>query len=122
MDSAEATLDRFTSAFNALDLDAMCACLADDISLFAPQRSGHGLVEGLDEVRAHFAGVLQAEAPSGPAIRPTNIRIRQHGTNGAIVTFEFDRGGGSIGRRTLVLRQGPDDWLIAHIHASNTEA
>lgn len=78
-----------------------------------------GLVEGKPAVEAHFSRVFEHEAPAGPNVRPRDIRRMSLGSEGALVTFEFPRGDGSMGRRSLAFQLIGGGWKIAHIHASN---
>ena len=121
MQEVEHAFEAFIAAFNALDLARFRACLAADVSLFPPRSDAPRLIEGAAAVGAHFAAVFCAEAPAGPAIRPTNVRVTRLDERAALVTFEFPRPHGSIGRRTLAFRLEGEDWKIAHVHASNTE-
>lgn len=119
MQDVEQAFEAFIAAFNALDLARFRACLSADVSLFAPRPDAPRLIEGA-AVGAHFAAVFCAEAPTGPAIRPTNVHVSRLDERAALVTFEFPRPHGSIGRRSVVFRLEDDGWRIAHIHASNT--
>jgi ketosteroid isomerase-like protein len=71
-------------------------------------------------VEANFRAVFEfaRRAGSGPGIVPTSVNTHKLG-DVAIVTFEFERGSGSFGRRTLVFARQLDGWKIVHIHASN---
>lgn len=120
MHDVAAAFETFIAAFNALDLEGFRRCLAPEVSLFAPGADAGPLLEGAEAVEAHFAAVFQAEAPTGPAIRPTSVRMTLLGAGSALVTFEFARAHGSTGRRTLALRRADGGWRIVHIHASNT--
>ncbi|MGM9481108.1 nuclear transport factor 2 family protein [Roseateles sp. NT4] len=117
--AVEANLDAFLDAFNELDFERFCACMADHVSLFAPVAAQTGLIQGKPAVEAHFRAVFEHEAPTGPQIRPQNVHSTAMGEEAALVTFEFLRGDGSIGRRSLVFQYSGGDWKIAHIHASN---
>jgi ketosteroid isomerase-like protein len=121
MQSAASTFEAFIAAFNALDIERFRRCLAPDVTLFAPRAADAQRIDGAAAVEAHFAAVFRGETPAGPDIRPSRVRVSALGPEAALVTFEFARGHGSIGRRTLVLRRVDADWRIAHIHASNTE-
>jgi ketosteroid isomerase-like protein len=122
MHDVAAAFESFIAAFNALDFERFRRCLAPEVSLFAPRADGAPLIEGAPAVEAHFAAVFRAEGPAGPNIQPTRVHVRALAPQAALVTFEFARAHGSIGRRTLVLRRIEDDWRIVHIHASNTES
>ena len=121
MHDPAATFEAFIAAFNALDFARFRQCLAPEVSLFAPRAEGTQLIEGAAAVEAHFATVFRAEAPAGPGIRPTQVRVTALAFDAALVTFEFPRAHGSTGRRTLALRRIDAAWKIVHIHASNTE-
>ena len=119
----EQALGRFIEAFNALDWDTFRRSFADDVSVFNPQIPEARVLarlDGKDSVEASFRGVFDAARRSGagPHIVPRNVRV-QSLTDAAVVTFEFDRGSGSFGRRTLVFARQPDGWKIIHVHASN---
>jgi ketosteroid isomerase-like protein len=119
----ERTFHRFIDAFNALDWEGFRACLSDEVSLFnpdLPEVSTLARLDGRAEVERAYAAVFAAarKAGSGPHIVPRHLRL-QTMPETALVSFEFDRGGGSFGRRTLVFRKEQGAWRILHIHASN---
>jgi ketosteroid isomerase-like protein len=120
MRDVQAAFEAFIAAFNALDFERFRRCLAPDVTLFPPRADGAQLIEGAAAVEAHFAIVFQAEAPAGPGIRPTSVRITRLYEDAALVAFEFSRAGNSRGRRSLVFHNLEDAWKIVHIHASNT--
>lgn len=120
----EQAFEGFIRAFNALDWDAFTAFMAANVSLFSPDNPTSMTlhrIDGKDQVAASFRRVFDAarESGEGPGIVPRNVRI-QRLSGAAIVTFEFDRGHGSFGRRTLVFVPEPGGWKLAHVHASNT--
>jgi len=124
----KAAFDRFITAFNNLDWPTFRESFADDVTVFNPDipeaRNFHR-VDGRRDVEASFAAVFAAtrQATNGPPylhISPKNVRIQEYGEL-AVLTFEFDRDGGSFGRRTLVFRHVGKKWLIVHIHASNIQ-
>ncbi len=117
--AVDAVVDSFLRAFNTLDFDGFKACLAERVSLFAPVVAQQSLIEGKSAVEAHFRLVFEHEAPAGPDIRPRNVHRLQLAEDAAVVTFEFPRGDGSSGRRSLVLQRLESAWKIVHIHASN---
>ena len=122
MSDAQSVFEQLIAAFNALDFERFVECLAPEVSLFAPASSEPGLIEHTTAVQAHFRKVFQVESPSGPGIRPGNVRVRSIGDQAALVTFEFERSGHSTGRRTIVLQHGVAGWKVVHVHASNTES
>jgi len=119
MHDVAAAFEAFIAAFNALDFERFRRCLAPEVTLFSPSTVDASLIEGVAAVEMHFAVVFQAEAPAGPGIRPKRLRTAFLSEHSAVVTFEFERPGDSIGRRTLVFHDVGQAWKIVHIHASN---
>lgn len=124
----EAALSKFLLAFNSLDWPTFSACLADDVTLFNPDVPGatslHRL-DGREAVERSFRGVfdvaLSSTPSAGPNIQPEHLTVRRDGDL-AVATFEFARGEGAFGRRTVVLVRRSDGWQISHIHGSNVRA
>jgi ketosteroid isomerase-like protein len=121
----EAMLGRCTAALVAADAEAFDACFADDITLFNPEIPGADIhrLEGRAAVMGHFRRMFDEARKRQPAppyfnVKPEKIAIQMLG-DVAIATFEFQRDGGSFGRRTFVFANR-DGWRITHIHASNT--
>ena len=117
----------FIEAFNNLEWDRFRRCFADDASVFnpaIPEVNELHRLDGREKIETVFQGVF-AEAKKGKSrppyldIRPAELRIQML-VNAAIVTFHFNRGGSSFGRRTLVFEKREGRWLIVHLHASNT--
>ena len=122
-----AAVDRFITAFNNLNWPVFHQALDDDVTVFnpdIPETTMLHRLDGREQVESAFAAVFTAtkQKTSGPPylhIDPRNLRIQLYGSM-AIVTFEFERDGGSFGRRTLVLHRATQGkWKIVHIHASN---
>jgi len=121
----EQSFEGFIRAFNSLDWDVFTTFLAADVSLFNPDNPSATTlhrIDGREEVAASFRRVFDAARGNGqgPNIVPHNIRF-QHLSRAAIVTFEFDRGQGSFGRRTLIFVHTSGGWKLAHVHASNAK-
>jgi ketosteroid isomerase-like protein len=126
----EASIADFVDAFNQLDWERFRGCFADDATVFHPAnaevRDRLERAEGRKEVEASFRLVF-AEARKGKSappylnIRPRDVKIQQLGETVVIVSFHFDRGASSFGRRTLVMQKRGDQWLIVHLHASNVK-
>jgi len=122
----EQAFTRFIAAFNNLDWEGFRSAFAEDVTVFnpdIPEAPSIDRLDGRQQVEAGFQAVFDAtrKQASGPPylhIVPTNVRTQVAG-NAAIITFEFDRGGGSVGRRTIVFVQVKRAWKIVHIHASN---
>ena len=121
----EHSFEGFIRAFNNLDWNAFATFIAADVSLFNPDNQTSTTlhrIDGKEEVAASFRKVFDAarDQGQGPNIVPRNVRV-QHLSRAAIVTFEFDRGHGSFGRRTLIFVHTSGGWKLEHIHASNTK-
>lgn len=114
----EETLLAFSRAFRHMNLDAMMAHMADDVTAFWPASA---CLTRLDKagIRAQFAATIAAvRAAGGTEIVRTqaDIRTQQFG-DVAIVTFHLTDT--PFGRRTFVLNWRWDRWLIVHIHGSS---
>ncbi len=126
--AVRAALNRFIDAFNNLEWDRFRAAFAPDASVFNPDIPGVadlGRLDGRDvfegTFKAVFAGARRGTAgPPYLHIVPRNLRT-QLLPGAAVVTFEFDRGAGSRGRRTLVFERRGNEWKIVHLHASNVD-
>jgi ketosteroid isomerase-like protein len=111
---------------NNLDWETFQTCFAEDVTLFNPEIPEVSKLERIDgkaAVEKSFRAVFEAarHQATGPPylhIVPRDVRV-QMSAGAAVVTFEFDRDGGSFGRRSLIFRKEPGGWRIIHIHASN---
>jgi ketosteroid isomerase-like protein len=118
--------NRFINAFNNLDWDVFHNLLANEVTVFnpdIPEAPRVGRLNGREQVEEGFRAVFaaskrQANGPPYLHIVPKNVKIQMLADT-AIVSFEFDREGNSIGRRTIVFHHESHDWKIVHIHASN---
>lgn len=115
----ERAFARFITAFNRMDLLELADVFAADVTLFAPAGPST-LIVGRADVISHFERVFAAEPAGGPNVRPIDRHTRMLSADAALVTFEFARAAGSVGRRTLVFTRVGSDWKVTHIHASNT--
>lgn len=116
----------FVEAFNNLEWERFRKCFADDASVFnpaIPEVTELHRLDGREKIERIFQAVF-AETKKGKShppyldIRPSELRVQML-VNAAILTFHFNRGGASFGRRTLVLENREGRWLIVHLHASN---
>ena len=119
--------ERCIGAFVGGDAATFTGCFAADITLFNPEipeaPSPHRM-DGRTAVAEYFRGLIasahkRTDKPPFFNVQPKNIAVQMLG-NAALVTFEFDRDGGSLGRRSFVFAQRDGHWRIVHIHASNT--
>ncbi len=125
-DEINERLETCIGALNGLDLRVFSGCLANDVTLFNPDipdaKDLHRL-DGRAAVEAHFRAMFESlrrtlKGPPYLQVKPRNVHL-QFGASTAVATFEFDRGPGQFGRRTLVFEHLADGWKIVHIHASN---
>jgi ketosteroid isomerase-like protein len=120
-------LAAWVDALNNLRWDDFRVWFAEDVTLFnpeIPEAVSLDRIEGREAVERSFRAVFGAarRGASGPPylhIAPRDVRV-QLLDGAAVATFEFDREGGTVGRRTFVFRRTPEGWRIVHIHASNT--
>lgn len=116
--SPEETLALFSNAFRRMDLDAMMAHIAEDVTGFWPVEA---CLTRLDKagIRAQFAAAIAAVRAAGgtEVVRTQSDMLTQYFGDIAIVTFHLQDV--PFGRRTFVLQWRWDRWLIVHIHGSN---
>lgn len=122
---AEATAADFIAAFNALDEARFDRFWSERATAFLPSDRGSGTVRRLDgraEVLCAFHTLFAEIRHSRPGppylqIDPKDLRADRYGDT-AVITFHLDNGG-SLSRRTLVMRRDGSEWRIVHLHASN---
>lgn len=123
-------MERFISAFELGDINAMEAAFAEDAVTFPRSIMANGLDETIDtstyrRVRGmppqmrEIIVFLQASGREPPylSLEPRDLEVQMYG-GAALVTFHLE-GNESLGRRTFVLALIDDDWKIVHLHASN---
>jgi uncharacterized protein (TIGR02246 family) len=118
-DDAGAVIDRWATAFNANDLEAV-------VKLYAPDAIVLGtlsptIAEGTEPIRAYFARL----PGSGSKVVIEERRLVVLGDGAVLGTgfYEFTliRDGKPVplpARFTVVVTKRGDDWLIAHHHSS----
>jgi ketosteroid isomerase-like protein len=124
--AVQKAVENFIEAFNNLEWERFRLCFSGDVTVFNPaisEVSDLHRADGKEKVEAIFRGVFDAarkEKASPPHlnIQPKELKIQML-KDAAIVTFHFDRGESSFGRRTLVFQKQGGRWLIVHLHASN---
>lgn len=114
----EEMLADFSRAFRRMDLDAMMAHMAEDVTGFWP---AHVYLTRLDKagIRAQFAATIAAVRAAGgtEVVRTQSDMLTQRFGDVAVVTFHLQDV--PFGRRTFVLQWRWDRWLIVHIHGSS---
>jgi len=124
--AVRAELTRCLQALVSGEADTLAGCFAKDITLFNPEIPGAEIhrLDGRDAVAGHFRRMIDNARQAGAKpplfkIEPKNVRVQML-SDVAVATFELDRDGGSLGRRTFVFAWRDDHWSVVHIHASNT--
>lgn len=129
-DSALATAQAFVTALENADVDALVVTFAEDATIFLPFDSDPARLTGKARIREAFDSFLKDVRASGKGppymqLEPQDVHV-QHFEGMAVVTFHLGKPVTPAGetparfaRRTVVLRQVGDTWLIVHMHASN---
>ena len=121
----EAFNREFLHAFEDLDMKQFIACFADDATVFFPMPEPPERVQGKQAIQRRFEHVfasISGTAKSGPPFHylvPEDLSIQLMSGHSAVVSFQL-RNEERIARRTLVLTKMNGQWLIIHLHASNT--
>lgn len=124
--SAHAAAVAFLAAFDSLQLDALHAYFAPDVSMFFPFEDTPARVDGRDAVAGRFRQFFDAvrsgwasSGRTGPArlgIVPRDLLVQHVGT---VAVVSFHLGGDRPARRSLVFHwTAPSGWLLSHWHAS----
>jgi ketosteroid isomerase-like protein len=116
------TMNGFLDAFTNLEWQKFSAYFAEEATAFFPPSSRFPFrANTKTEIETIFRKVFdnarkqKANAPYLD-IQPKEMKIQLLGAV-AIVTFLLDDPE-FLGRRTLVLKKGVNDWKIVHLHAS----
>lgn len=130
---AHAAALRFLAAFDSLQLDAVGAAMASDVTFFMPGgrlpwRRLDGRPAVVAEFRRMFEGVRATAARSGAAAGPPtlgvgprvrDLRVDMAAPGVAVASFHLGEGD-TPGRRTFVFRrEGDGVWRVVHSHASS---
>ena len=116
--AVRAAHEGYMKALNALDLDAMSAYFADDITAFVPLAQADR-VQGKAAVVRIFRNFVDRVKPSTPNLNivPEDVEVVVSGDL-ALVSFNV-REPAATRRRTTVFARYGDRWLIRHFHASD---
>lgn len=119
-------LSGFINSFNNLDFEKFRAYFADDATVIHPAIFPRR-IEGRTEIERAWQVVFEnirresgRRTPPYMRLLPLETKIQIY-CDMAIVTFQLDRGGTSLGRRTIVLHKTGRAWKIVHLHASNID-
>jgi uncharacterized protein (TIGR02246 family) len=121
----EAFTREFLHAFEDLDMKQFIVCFADDATVFFPMPEPPERVQGKQAIQQRFEHVfasIRSTAKSGPPfhhLAPEDLTIQLVPGQTAVVSFQL-RNAERIARRTFVLTKMNGQWLIIHLHASNT--
>ena len=116
----ERTVAQFLDAFRAMEPARFDSFFAAEATVFFPDARfpADRLLSGQEALETFhgFFEALKAQGLTRLEIEPLELRVDRRG-DVAVVTFLL-KGGGGVGRRTLVLHQRGDGWKIVHLHAS----
>ena len=119
MQSAQAVLLQFLSAFSQLRLDEMLACFADDATAFFPGEHHRERLLGRAAIREAFNRVLERVRATGATVMRLDAEAMHVQPLGEVAIITFHIRGDHLSRRTFVLQERGGQWLIAHFHGSN---
>lgn len=113
----------FLEAFRNLDWETFCQSFAEEATFFFPP-TAHAprRANSKAEIEAVFQQVFanarrQKVHPPYVTIEPKEVKIQML-QKAALVTFHLEDAD-TFGRRTIVLENRGEEWLIVHVHASN---
>jgi ketosteroid isomerase-like protein len=115
----------FLGSFENLDMPTFIACFAEDATAFFPAPEPPECVTGKAAIRSRFQQVfdgIRKGASGGPPyhrLEPQDLEVQVLSADAAVVTFHL-RNSERLARRTLVMKKVQGAWLIAHLHASNS--
>ena len=113
------TLNGFLNAFSNLQLNDMLNYFDKDATAFFPIKHEHKRLNGKKEIRKAFAHVIENiknASLSQISLVAEDIDLMVF-DNAVLATFHIRDN--ELSRRTLVLEQKNEKWLIVHLHASN---
>lgn|SRR5262245_6072564 len=113
-------IDRWATAFNANDVDALLALYASDATLIGT--FGLSVKQGNEAIRAYYARL----ANSGDSVTVGDHKTVAFADNAAYVTGDYEfsavRSGQrrtAVARFTMLLVKRDGGWVIAHHHSSH---
>jgi uncharacterized protein (TIGR02246 family) len=126
-DTASATngamqvVQRWATAFNESNVDAIVSLYAPDASFFGT--GSKTLVSTPEQIRDYFAAALQRDKPRGAELREPSVRVV---SDNVVIVVGLDRVSGTKngnvyhaeGRVSFVIEKRGDDWQIVHFHRS----
>ena len=97
----------------------MMNCFSDDATMFFPVKHYPSKVTGKPHIASCFKNVIEKIRATGLtriSLPVQDLDIVNYGET-AVASFQILDN--DLSRRTLVLRNNGDSWLITHFHASN---
>ena len=113
------TLYGFLTAFSNLQLNNMMNFFDNDATAFFPIKHERQRLNGKKEIREAFSrvvGKIRNAGLSQISLVAEDIDLMVFG-DVALATFHIRDD--DLSRRTLVLKQRNEKWVIVHLHASN---
>jgi uncharacterized protein (TIGR02246 family) len=120
-DGAMQVVQRWATAFNESNVDAIVGLYASDASFFGT--SSQNLVTTPEQIRSYFEAALLKDKPRGAALREPTVRVI---SDAVVIVTGLDRVSGTKdgsvyhrdGRVSFVLEKRGDEWRIVHFHRS----
>ena len=113
------TLYGFLNAFSNLQLDDMLDYFAKDSTAFFPIRHEHQRLNGKTEIRKAFAHVIENIRNAGLSQISLDAEDVDLMVFDEVALATFHIRDDELSRRSVVLKQSSNKWLIMHLHASN---
>ena len=118
---AMAVVQRWATAFDQSNVDAIVNLYAPDASFFGT--GSKALVTSPDGIRSYFTTGLQRDKPRGAELREHSVKVI---SDDVVIVTGLDRVSGTKdgqvyhadGRVTFVLERRAGTWQIAHFHRS----
>lgn len=109
-------------SLNNADWPAMSELFADDATVFYPLAGTPLRATGREEFAPVFNGFMERVRAGGGdppymSLRPEDVHVQMLG-DATVVSFQI-KNPAVCSRRTLVLEQRRERWMIVHLHASN---
>jgi uncharacterized protein (TIGR02246 family) len=122
---AMAVVQRWATAFDQSNVDAIVNLYAPDASFFGT--GSKALVTTPEQIRSYFEAALQRDKPRGAQLLEHSVKVL---SDSVVVVTGLDRVSGtkegkeyhSDGRVSFVIEKRGADWQIVHFHRSAVPA